>query len=183
MWFDALLIYVSPLTTRENALNHFWPTVRHIIGKDILKPHTLFWLAMCKALELMPYKKLYVSGHLLGSDGRKMSKSLGNGVTPFSAAEKYSTNVLRFVLVREVPFGSDGIISEAVIENRLEKDLSNDLGNLVSRILSMLGLYCSSQVPINITPSTKEREIIAFPKSKLNARCSFSLRCHDQRRV
>lgn len=147
VWFDALLSYVSPLTTIPDGFERYWPYAHHIIGKDILRPHTLFWIAMCTALNLSPYKKLYVSGHLLGNDGRKMSKSLNNGVDPLTAAEKYTTDVLRYVLVREVPFGMDGIISEKVIENRLDKDLANDLGNLVSRTLSMLGLYCDFIVP------------------------------------
>lgn len=160
VWFDALLSYVSPLTTIPEGFTHYWPNVRHIIGKDILRPHTLFWIAMCTALGLSPYKKLYVSGHLLGSDGRKMSKSLNNGVDPLAAAEKYTTDVLRYVLVREVPFGMDGIISEKVIEHRLDKDLANDLGNLASRTLSMLGLYCDFIVPQVTISGTEELELI-----------------------
>ncbi|RON72686.1 methionine--tRNA ligase [Pseudomonas fluorescens] len=156
VWFDALLSYVSPLATNEAGFARYWPNVRHIIGKDILRPHTLFWLAMCKALELDPYKKLFVSGHLLGSDGRKMSKSLNNGVDPLAAAEKYTSDVLRFVLVREIPFGVDGVISEKVIENRLDKDLANDLGNLVSRTLTMIGLYCDFRVPVSSAYADEE---------------------------
>lgn len=160
VWFDALLSYVSPLTTIEGNFQRYWPVVRHIIGKDILRPHTLFWLAMCKALEITPYKKLYVSGHLLGRDGRKMSKSLNNGVDPLQAAEKYSVDVLRFVLVRELPFGSDGIISEEVIESRLDNDLANDLGNLASRTISMLGRYCDFVVPSTEPPGYDETVLI-----------------------
>ncbi len=160
VWFDALLSYVSPLTTLEGGFERYWPSVRHIIGKDILRPHTWFWLAMCKALDLPPYKKLYVSGHLLGSDGRKMSKSLNNGVDPLTAARKYTSDVLRYVLVREVPFGVDGIVSEQVIENRLDKDLANELGNLVSRTLTMIGLYCDFKVPTSQAYGAEEQALM-----------------------
>ncbi|WP_034932762.1 class I tRNA ligase family protein, partial [Erwinia mallotivora] len=125
----------------------FWQESQHIIGKDILKTHTLFWLSMCKALGFSPYKRLLVSGHLLGSDGRKMSKSLGNGVDPLYAAEKYSCDVLRYTLIKELRFGSDGIISEAVIQQRLNNDLANDIGNLLSRTVAMINKYCNGVVP------------------------------------
>lgn len=160
VWFDALLSYVSPLAAQADSFERYWPSVRHIIGKDILRPHTLFWLAMCKALELSPYRKLYVSGHLLGSDGYKMSKSLKNGVDPLVAANKYTADVLRYVLVREIPFGVDGIISDNVIENRLDKDLANDLGNLVSRTLTMIGLYCDFVVPTSQAHGADEEGLI-----------------------
>jgi methionyl-tRNA synthetase len=88
VWFDALLSYVSPLGYPDQpAFANFWPSVRHVIGKDILRTHTLFWLSMTHALGIAPYRRLHVSGHLLGADGRKMSKSLGNGVDPLAAAD------------------------------------------------------------------------------------------------
>jgi len=148
VWFDALLSYVSPLGYPDQpAFADYWPSVRHVIGKDILRTHTLFWLSMTHALGIAPYRRLHVSGHLLGSDGRKMSKSLGNGVDPLEAADTYGVDALRYTLIREVSFGFDGIISNAVLEQRLNRDLADDLGNLAARTLAMVMQYRSGSVP------------------------------------
>ena len=138
----------------------FWPSVQHVIGKDILRTHTLFWLAMCHALGIPAYRRLFVSGHLLGHDGRKMSKSLGNGVDPLVAAHTYGVDVLRYTLIREISFGVDGIISDAVIEKRLNRDLADDLGNLVSRTLAMIVKYRDGRVPAPKTYENIEKQII-----------------------
>jgi methionyl-tRNA synthetase len=162
VWFDALLSYVSPLGYPDQAaFAHYWPSVRHIVGKDILRTHTLFWLSMTHALGIAPYQRLHVSGHLLGADGRKMSKSLGNGVDPLAAADTYRVDALRYTLVREVSFGFDGIISEAVIEQRLNRDLADDLGNLAARTLSMVVKYRGARVPAPGTCTAPERALIA----------------------
>ncbi|WP_323122127.1 methionine--tRNA ligase [Burkholderia alba] len=162
VWFDALLSYVSPLGyPDEPAFPAFWPSVRHIIGKDILRTHTLFWLSMTRALGIAPYRRLHVSGHLLGADGRKMSKSLGNGVDPLTAADTYGIDALRYTLIREVSFGFDGIISDAVIEQRLNRDLADDLGNLASRTLSMVVKYRGGRVPAPQAHGESERAIVA----------------------
>jgi methionyl-tRNA synthetase len=161
VWFDALLSYVSPLGYPDHRSFHdFWPGVRHVIGKDILRTHTLFWLSMCHALDIPPYQRLFVSGHLLGHDGRKMSKSLGNGVDPLDAADIYGTDVLRYALIREVSFGVDGIISNEIIEKRLNRDLADDLGNLVSRTLAMIVKYRGGRVPAPKGYGRLEDEII-----------------------
>jgi methionyl-tRNA synthetase len=162
VWFDALLSYVSPLGYPDQAaFAHYWPSVRHIVGKDILRTHTLFWLSMTHALGIEPYKRLHVSGHLLGADGRKMSKSLGNGVDPLAAADTYGVDALRYTLVREVSFGFDGIISEAVIEQRLNRDLADDLGNLTARTLSMLAKYRGARAPTPGVYTAPELALIA----------------------
>jgi len=161
VWFDALLSYVSPLGYPHGELyQRFWPEARHVIGKDILRTHTLFWLSMAFASGIAPYQRLYVSGHLLGSDGRKMSKSLGNGVDPLLAAAHYGTDVLRYTLVREVSFGSDGVISNAIIEQRLNRDLADDLGNLAARSIAMLHQYRGGQVPTPAAYQTLELTLI-----------------------
>jgi methionyl-tRNA synthetase len=162
VWFDALLSYVSPLGyPDEPAFCDYWPSVRHVIGKDILRTHTLFWLSMTHALGIAPYQRLYVSGHLLGSDGRKMSKSLGNGVDPLEAADAYGVDALRYTLIREVSFGFDGIISNAVIEQRLNRDLADDLGNLAARTLAMTKKYRDGFVPVPRAYDAREEAIIA----------------------
>lgn len=162
VWFDALLSYVSPLGYPDDpAYQHFWPSVRHVIGKDILRTHTLFWLSMTHALGIAPYQRLHVSGHLLGVDGRKMSKSLGNGVDPLEAAQTYGVDALRYTLIREVSFGFDGIISNAVIEQRLNRDLADDLGNLAARTLSMVTKYRGGVVPAPHVYEAREQALIA----------------------
>jgi methionyl-tRNA synthetase len=162
VWFDALLSYVSPLGYPDQpAFADYWPSVRHVIGKDILRTHTLFWLSMTHALGIAPYQRLHVSGHLLGSDGRKMSKSLGNGVDPLEAADTYGVDALRYTLIREVSFGFDGVISNEVIEQRLNRDLADDLGNLAARTLSMVTKYRDGSVPAPKDYDAREEAIIA----------------------
>jgi methionyl-tRNA synthetase len=158
VWFDALLSYVSALGPEFGA---YWPSTRHVIGKDILRTHTLFWLSMLHALGIAPYRRLHVSGHLLGADGRKMSKSLGNGVDPLDAAATYGVDALRYTLVREVSFGFDGIISHAILERRLSRELADDLGNLASRTLSMLVKYRGGRVPAPQGYDADETALIA----------------------
>jgi methionyl-tRNA synthetase len=162
VWFDALLSYVSSLGYPDHPdFAAYWPTVRHVIGKDILRTHTLFWLSMLHALGIAPYRRLHVSGHLLGADGRKMSKSLGNGVDPLEAADTYGVDALRYTLVREVSFGFDGIISHAVLARRLSGELADDLGNLVSRTLSMVAKYRGGRVPAPHGYDAEEAALIA----------------------
>lgn len=162
VWFDALLSYVSPLGyPDQQTFTEYWPSTRHVIGKDILRTHTLFWLSMTHALGIEPYQRLHVSGHLLGADGRKMSKSLGNGVDPLEAAEIYGVDALRYTLVSEVSFGLDGIISNAVIEQRLNHNLADDLGNLAARTLAMVTKYRDGLVPAAQAYDAAEHEIIA----------------------
>ena len=157
VWFDALLSYVSPLGFPDGeAFARRWPHARHVIGKDILRTHTLFWLSMLRAMNVAPYHRLFVSGHLLGTDGRKMSKSLGNGVDPLEAASKYGADVLRYALVREVSFGFDGIISDAIIEQRLSRDLADDLGNLAARTLAMIRRYRHGVTPAPDAPQLSD---------------------------
>jgi methionyl-tRNA synthetase len=151
----------TPPRTRGAAFERFWPSAAHLIGKDILRTHTLFWLSMGHAMGIAPYRRLHVSGHLLGADGRKMSKSLGNGVDPLEAARRYGADVLRYTLVREVSFGSDGIVSHAVIEQRLTRDLADDLGNLASRTLAMIRKYRQGIVPAAHDPGSAELAIAA----------------------
>lgn len=161
VWFDALLSYISPLGyPHGEAYQRFWPAARHVIGKDILRTHTLFWLSMALAIGIPPYQRLHVSGHLLGADGRKMSKSLGNGVDPLVAAKRYGIDVLRYTLVREISFGQDGIISNAIIEQRLNRDLANDLGNLAARSLAMIRQYRAGVVPAPHDYQTIEHQLI-----------------------
>ena len=169
VWFDALLSYLSPLATEgDEVLQKFWEESHHIIGKDILRTHTLFWLSMCHAMGIQPYKKLYVSGHLMGFDGRKMSKSLNNGVDPLDAVEKFGADVLRYALIKEIRFGQDGIMSEQSIAQRLNNDLASDIGNLASRTVAMINKYRGGTVTV-ITPTTLRGQTLYENSSGLYA--------------
>ncbi|GLR14624.1 methionine--tRNA ligase [Chitinimonas prasina] len=174
VWFDALLSYVSALGyPGEAAYARYWPEARHVIGKDILRTHTLFWLSMCRAIGLTPYQRLHVSGHLLGSDGRKMSKSLGNGVDPLDAARRHGVDILRYTLVREVSFGLDGVISEQVLIQRRNHDLANDLGNLAARSIAMVQQYRDGRAPAPSSTGELEQALVtraqALPAEVLQA--------------
>ena len=139
VWFDALINYVSALGFPDGELyRHFWTSARHLIGKDILKAHAVFWPTMLKAAGIPLYDGLTVGGYLFGHDGRKMSKSLGNAMDPFEMAQRFGHDALRYYLLRAVPYGSDGNVGVAALAERYNADLANDLGNLVSRTRTLI---------------------------------------------
>jgi methionyl-tRNA synthetase len=147
VWFDALINYVSALDWPDGENFHkFWPHAQHLVAKDILKPHAVFWPTMLKAAGLEPYRHLNVHGYWLVRD-TKMSKSLGNVVAPLDMAGKYGLDAFRYFLLREMHFGNDAGFSEEALVARLNADLANDLGNLFSRVLSMATKFCQGRVP------------------------------------
>lgn len=145
VWFDALINYYSHLEN-EGLTRRFWPAANHFIGKDILKPHGVFWPTMLKAAGLPVFQHLNVHGYWL-TDERKISKSLGNAVKPLDLQEKYGHDAFRYFLLRDMSFGLDASFHEAGIAERLNSDLANDLGNLLNRTLGMLGRYTAGAVP------------------------------------
>jgi methionyl-tRNA synthetase len=149
VWFDALLNYYTALgfaRDGDDVTDTFWPPAVHLIGKDILKFHAIYWPALLMAAELELPQRLFVHGFLL-MDGEKMSKSLGNVLDPFAVMEQFGTDALRFYCFREVSFGQDGSVSTAGFESRYETELANDYGNLASRTLAMLARYRDGVVP------------------------------------
>jgi len=149
VWFDALLNYYSALSYAPappgvepgtDLLARFWPASYHVIAKDILRFHAIYWPALLMAAEIELPRHVFVHGYLL-MDGEKMSKSLGNVLDPFAVIERFGSDALRFYLLREVPFGQDGSVSTASFEQRYESELANELGNLASRTLAMIGRY------------------------------------------
>jgi methionyl-tRNA synthetase len=143
VWFDALLNYLTALSYArpgEDLTAEFWPASFHIIGKDILKFHTVFWPALLMAAGLELPRHVFVHGFLL-LDDKKMSKSLGNVLDPFAIIERYGSDALRYYCFREVSFGRDGSVSAAGFEARYETELANDYGNLASRTVAMVHRY------------------------------------------
>jgi methionyl-tRNA synthetase len=159
VWFDALLNYYSALSYApapvanpianersgsdagdEDLTAKFWPASYHVIAKDILRFHAIYWPALLMAAELELPERIFVHGYLL-MDGEKMSKSLGNVLDPFAVIERFGADALRFYLLRDVPFGQDGSVSTEAFEQRYASELANDLGNLASRTLAMIVRY------------------------------------------
>jgi methionyl-tRNA synthetase len=166
VWFDALLNYYTALgyaRAGEDLTNRFWPATYHIIGKDILKFHTVYWPALLMAAELALPEHVFVHGFLLGADGRKMSKSLGNVLDPFEVMEVYGTDALRFYLMRDVAFGSDGAVGMDAVKTRYEAELANEYGNLASRTAAMIGRYRDGVTPVAATDVELREEFDKLP--------------------
>jgi methionyl-tRNA synthetase len=149
VWIDALLNYYSALSYAregEDLTDRYWPATVHLIGKDILKFHAVIWPAMLMAADIEVPRRVGIHGFLLLGE-HKMSKSLGNVIEPFQVAELYGPDALRFYVLREVSFGSDGEVSPEAFETRYTTELANEYGNLASRTLAMIERYRDGVVP------------------------------------
>ncbi|PSN15496.1 methionine--tRNA ligase [filamentous cyanobacterium CCT1] len=152
VWFDALLGYITALQdsseppSLEKAIAHWWPINIHLIGKDILRFHAVYWPAMLMSAGLPLPERVYGHGFLT-KDGQKMGKSQGNTLDPVELVETYGPDAVRYYFLREIEFGKDGDFNETRFINVLNADLANDLGNLLNRTLKMAGRYCNGKVP------------------------------------
>ncbi|MBU0905811.1 MAG: methionine--tRNA ligase [Firmicutes bacterium] len=150
VWVDALSNYITSLGYRsddDSLFNKFWPADVHVVGKDIVRFHTIYWPIFLMALNLPLPKKIFAHGFIMMKDG-KMSKSKGNVVQPEMLVERYGLDATRYFLLRELPFGADGVFSPEAFVERTNFDLANDLGNLLNRTVSMMNKYFDGVIPV-----------------------------------
>ncbi|MEG1687615.1 MAG: methionine--tRNA ligase, partial [Angelakisella sp.] len=164
VWVDALTNYITALgygNERYNDYDRYWPADVHFVGKEIVRFHAIIWPALLMALDLPLPHRVYGHGWLL-FDGGKMSKSKGNVVDPVLLCERYGVDALRYFLLREFPFGSDGNFSNEALINRINADLANDLGNLVSRTTAMVEKYFGGTLPVDRVTDPMDGDLLAM---------------------
>lgn len=162
VWVDALTNYITAAgyPDEKEPIWDYWPADVHVIGKDIVRFHAIYWPAFLMSAGVPLPKRVYAHGFLFNR-GEKMSKSVGNVVDPFDLVEKYGLDQLRYFLLREVPFGQDGSYGHEAIVNRTNADLANDLGNLAQRSLSMIAKNCAGRVPAKGELAAVDNAILA----------------------
>lgn len=173
VWFEALMNYISAVGEFKNGVysSGWWPADLHLIGKDILRQHAIYWPIMLYALGISPPRRIFAHGWWL-MDKRKMSKTRGNVVDPQQIVDKFGVDAHRYFLLRDIPFGQDGNFSEQAMVKRLNSDLANDLGNLVYRTLNMVERYFQGNIPEaneQMTNDKKELEKEVFLRMDMNA--------------
>lgn len=171
VWVDALTNYITGLGYPDLAselFRKFWPADLHVVGKDIIRFHTVYWPAFLMSAGIEVQHRVFAHGFLT-VDGQKMSKSLGNVIDPFALVEDFGTDAIRYFFLREVSFGNDGDYSNEKLTNRVNADLANNLGNLAQRSLSMINKNCDGKVPTPGALSAEDEAIIAEVGAALEA--------------
>src|SRR5215213_6847873 len=163
VWVDALTNYITAAgfpDTSSEKFKRYWPADLHVIGKDIVRFHAVYWPAFLMSAGIEVPRRIFSHGFLFNR-GEKMSKSVGNVIDPFALADAYGVDPLRYFLLREVPFGQDGNYSHEAIVNRINADLANDLGNLAQRSLTMIARQLGGKLPVPRAFSDNDKAILA----------------------
>ena len=173
VWIDALTNYLTALgfPALKDDYAKFWPVCHHMVGKDIIRFHCVYWPAFLMAANLMPPKRVYAHGWWT-VEGQKMSKSLGNAIDPNHMVAEYGLDQMRFFLMREVPFGNDGDFSESAISRRINGELANELGNLAQRVLSFIAKNLDGVLP-------KARDLTTEDQDLINSCHSLVYKCRE----
>ncbi len=161
VWLDALTNYITALgypDVTTDSYRRYWPAL-HIVGKDILRFHAVYWPAFLMAAGIEPPKRVYAHGWWT-NEGKKISKSIGNVIDPINLVDMYGVDSVRYFLMREVPFGNDGDFSHGAMINRINGDLANDFGNLAQRVLAMIQRYCDGRVPAHSALLSADTELL-----------------------
>ena len=169
VWLDALTNYISALNfpnTEDKKYKAFWPADVHVIGKDILRFHAVFWPAFLLAAKLPLPKRVFGHGWIL-SDDKKMSKSLGNILDPIEIIDKYGIDQLRYYLVKEVSLGNDGSISLENLKNCINNDLANNYGNLCQRVFSFIKKNCDNKIPLSLKLNDSDKKLLNDLKNSI----------------
>ena len=168
VWVDALTNYLTatdfPYFSKKNI---FWPADLHVIGKDIIRFHAVYWPAFLMSAGIELPKRIFAHGFLL-NQGEKMSKSVGNVISPFDLISKYGLDQIRYFFMREVPFGQDGSYSIETIANRINADLSNDLGNLASRCLALVAKNLDNNIPNQYKLKAQDESLFTFAREQFD---------------
>jgi methionyl-tRNA synthetase len=183
VWVDALTNYLTAVgypDTEAESFKTYWPADVHMVGKDILRFHAVYWPAFLMSAGLAPPKRIFAHGWWT-VEGQKMSKSLGNFIPPQEIVDRYGLDQARYFMMRELPFGNDGNFSHTAMVNRMNSDLANDFGNLAQRVLSMINKNCDGAVP---SPGmlTVDDSALLVPARELlaNIRGAFALQSIHQ---
>ncbi len=170
VWLDALTNYMTALGYPDidgELFQHFWPADVHVVGKDILRFHAVYWPAFLLAAGLEPPRRIFAHGWWT-IEGQKMSKSLGNAVEPLQLIHDFGLDQTRYFLLREVPFGNDGDFSRSAMINRMNDDLANDYGNLVQRVLSMIQRYSEGRLPAPADLTDDDNDLLGVAEALLD---------------